>query len=192
MLASILGVLLAAISLDGVTGRELAAQASLDALNVRIGDPLTLTVDFYGTADFASIHPPELSRYVDAKVWKVDDASAKTETYRNARRLVYRVRPRKVGLVEFPSLSFSYDTADGGARAEVSTEAIPVHVKPGSQVALAELDEVKTRAFPRIACSRGARLAPPRRRRRSPRSTSPRRASTRRHARYSPATGPGR
>ena len=144
MLSSILGVLLAAISLDGVTGRELAAQASLDALNVRIGDPLTLTVDFYGTADFASIHPPELSRYVDAKVWKVDDASAKTETYRNARRLVYRVRPRKVGLVEFPSLSFSYDTADGGAKAEVSTEAIPVHVKPGSQVALAELDVVKT------------------------------------------------
>ena len=89
--------MIAAIALDGVTGGELRAEARFDANNVHVGDPMTLTVDFAGDADFAALHPPELSREVDRNVWKVDDASARTETFRDARRLTYRVRPLKQG-----------------------------------------------------------------------------------------------
>ena len=130
-------LLLGTIGLDGVTGGQLTARAAFDANNVRLGDPMILTVDFIGTADFAALHPPALSREVDRTAWKVDDVSAKTDTYRDARRLVYRVRPLREGVLEFPALEFSYN--DGAAK--VATRPIPVHVKPGTQAALAGLDE---------------------------------------------------
>ncbi|MBQ8126554.1 MAG: hypothetical protein IJ173_11865, partial [Kiritimatiellae bacterium] len=112
-LATIL--LLGTINLDGVTGGRLTARAAFDANNVRLGDPMILTVDFIGTADFAELHPPALSREVDRRAWKVDDVSAKTDTYRDARRLIYRVRPLREGVLEFPALEFSYN--GGAARA---------------------------------------------------------------------------
>lgn len=141
MLGGILAAALAAISLDGVKGSGLRAQATFDANNVNVGDPLALTVDFIGTADFESLHPPRLAREVDAKTWKVDDASARTETYRNARRLSYRVRPMREGLLEFPALEFSYmSSADTNKLLTVRTAAVPVHAKPGDRVALAALD----------------------------------------------------
>lgn len=135
-----IGCILAAVSLVGVSGADLRARAFFDANNVHVGDPLVLTVDFIGEADFESLHPPALSKEVDRAEWKIDDASAKTETYRDARRLTYRVRPMREGLLRFPALSFTYDSVTAGGPAVVSTDEIPVHSKPGSQVALGELD----------------------------------------------------
>ena len=74
------GLFLAAIELAGVTGTDLRARAFFDCNNVKVGDPMTLTVDFIGNADFAALHPPRLSRALDGRVWKLDQASAKTET----------------------------------------------------------------------------------------------------------------
>ncbi len=106
------------------------AQASFDANNVRVGDPMILTVDCIG-AEFTEVHPPAISKEVDAKIWKVDDESAKTETFNNGRRFVYRVRPIQEGLQTFPALSFL----------EAETQPIPVHVKPGVQAVLAGLEQ---------------------------------------------------
>ena len=126
-------ILLAAIQLSGVTGENLRARAFFDANNVKVGDPLVLTVDFLGNADFASLHPPALSRSVSKSDWKLDDASAKTDTFRDARRLTYRVRPMREGVLWFPGLEFEYEGLDGVKRL-VRSNAIPVHAKPGADV----------------------------------------------------------
>ena len=117
MLSSICGMFLAStIALDGVSGSSLRAVASFDSNNVHVGDPMVLTVDFIGNADFASLHPPALSREVDRSQWRVDDTSAKTETYSNARRLVYRIRPLKDGVLTISGTGkmddFRYDSED--------------------------------------------------------------------------------
>ena len=138
MTAFLLKIAFAAIPLAGVVGEKLRARAFFDANNVTVGDPLVLTVDFIGEADFKSLHPPALSRYVNGEDWKVDDLSAKTETYRDARRLVYRVRPMREGVLYFPALEFGYASADGVSRA-VKSNVIPVHSKKGAQVEVAEL-----------------------------------------------------
>lgn len=136
MLSSLFNLcLLAVVTLDGLTGDHLTARASFDANNVRVGDPMTLTIDFIGSASFSDLHPPALSREVDGRIWLVDDVSAKTKTYLNARRLVYRVIPRRAGLNVFPALTFAFDGGTAGTR------AIPVHVKPGVQAALSALDD---------------------------------------------------
>ena len=133
-------LMMAAIPLTGVVGETLRTRAFFDANNVKVGDPLVLTLDFIGTADFASLHPPALSKLVDRKDWKLDDASAKTETYRDARRLTYRVRPLHPGVLWFPELEFTYTDAQGGER-RIRSNAIPVHVRPGVDVVVDDLPE---------------------------------------------------
>ena len=64
-------LLLAAIKLAGVTGGELTTRAYFDVNNAKVGDPLVLTIDFIGEADFTALHPPALSRHVDRADWKV-------------------------------------------------------------------------------------------------------------------------
>jgi hypothetical protein len=134
------GLLLAAvIQLTGVVGDSLRTRAFFDANNVKVGDPLVLTIDFIGKADFEALHPPRLSRHVSGKDWKLDDASAKTLTVPNARRLVYRVRPMRKGLLYFPAFEFGYETSSGEKRTVRSNE-IPVHAKTGAQVVVAEME----------------------------------------------------
>ena len=135
-----IGLLLATvIQLTGVVGESLRTRAFFDANNVKVGDPLVLTIDFIGKADFESLHPPRLSRHVNGRDWKLDDASAKTVTVPNARRLVYRVRPMRKGLLYFPAFEFSFETAKGERRTVRSNE-IPVHAKTGAQVVVAEME----------------------------------------------------
>ncbi|MBQ6457320.1 MAG: BatD family protein [Kiritimatiellae bacterium] len=140
--SSVFPFMLAVVALSGVSGDALTARAYFDANNVRVGDPMILTIDFIGSAQFEDLHPPELSREVDQKTWKIDDTSAKTETYLNARRLVYRLRPMREGLLRFPALTFRW-----GDGAETATREIPVHVKPGVQAALV-FDSQEQRAMP--------------------------------------------
>lgn len=148
LLAAVFNAVLSAIPLAGVTGEELSARAYFDAHNVRVGDPMVLTIDFIGEAEFFDLHPPALSREVDRSVWKIDDASAKTETYRDARRLVYRVRPMKEGLLRFPSLEFTYEGTNGRGPLKVLTSAMPVHARAGDQAVLAGLEEADASSMP--------------------------------------------
>ena len=124
------GLFLAAIELAGVTGTDLRARAFFDCNNVKVGDPMTLTVDFIGNADFAALHPPRLSRALDGRVWKLDQASAKTETVDGARRVTYRVRPLQAGVLWLPAIEFKC----GDLR--FSANPVPVHAKAGADLAI--------------------------------------------------------
>ena len=142
-----LSLLLAAIQLVGVEGSDLRARAFFDANNVKVGDPLVLTIDFLGEADFKDLHPPALAKVVGRQDWKLDDVSAKTDTFRDARRLTYRVRPMREGVLWFPSLEFEYEGPDGTKRITRSNE-IPVHAKAGLGVVVEEMGE-ETNAMPK-------------------------------------------
>ena len=133
-------LLLAAIQLAGVEGNDLRARAFFDANNVKVGDPMILTIDFIGEADFKDLHPPALAKAVGKGDWKLDDVSAKTDTFRDARRLKYRVRPMREGVLWFPALEFEYTGTDGSRRITRSNE-IPVHAKVGAQVVVKGMDE---------------------------------------------------
>ncbi len=136
----------AAIPLAGVTGEFLRTRAFFDANNVKVGDPLILTIDFVGVADFASLHPPVLSKFISRTDWKLDDTSAKTDTYQDpyfrtvGRRLTYRVRPMRDGVLYFPALDFTYLDVTGGTRT-VTSNPIPVHAKKSSDVVVAGMSQ---------------------------------------------------
>lgn len=125
----------------GAIASNLSVTASLDAKVCTAGDPLTLTMEIAGAANAASVHPPDFSFVATGSVFRVDVASAKTETIGTTRRFTWRVRPLKAGTVEFPSLPVSY--YDVGSRKYVTrnTDSIPIQVKAGAQAALGVLDE---------------------------------------------------
>lgn len=145
--SSIFAAALSVISLDGIVAGDITASADFDAYNVHAGDPMELTVDFMGEADFLSLQPPKISEVVDSSIWKVDDKSASTADYRGQRRITYRVRPVKEGCLEFPRLTFSYIHHKIGKKAKISTCAIPVHSKKASQIELS-LSEEENAALP--------------------------------------------
>ena len=164
--------LLAAIRLVGVTGGELTTRAYFDVNNAKVGDPLVLTIDFVGDADFTALHPPALSKHVSKEDWKVDDLSAKTETDTKriggffssrevavARSLTYRVRPMREGVLWFPALEFEYE-GPGGIVRTVAANEIPVHAKKGEQVVVKELsaDMEKMPEPPELAMDPGVEL----------------------------------
>lgn len=166
-------LLFAAIKLVGVAGDELATRAYFDVNNAKVGDPLVLTIDFIGEADFTALHPPALSKHVDKADWKVDDLSAKTETDTKrvggffssrevavARSLAYRVRPMREGVLRFPALSFEYEDGAGGVRTITANE-IPVHAKKGEQVVVQDLaaDAEKMPEPPELVDDPGVPLA---------------------------------
>ena len=165
-------LLMAAITLTGVTGGELATRAYFDVNNAKVGDPLVLTIDFIGEADFTALHPPALSKHVDRADWKVDDMSAKTDTDTKrvggffssrevtvAKSLTYRVRPMREGVLWFPALTFEYADAGGRTRTVTANE-IPVHAKMGEQVVVKDLgaDVEKMPEPPDIAEDPGVKL----------------------------------
>ena len=164
--------LVAAIRLVGVTGGELTTRAYFDVNNAKVGDPLVLTIDFVGDADFTALHPPALSKHVSKEDWKVDDLSAKTETDTKriggffssrevavARTLTYRVRPMREGVLWFPALEFEYE-GPGGTVRTVTANEIPVHAKKGEQVVVKELsaDSEKMPEPPELAMDPGVAL----------------------------------
>lgn len=141
-------ILMAAIELTGVTGSKLSARAFFDANNVTVGDPMTLTIDFLGQADFTSLHPPLLASALDRAVWKLDQASAKTDTIPTARRVTWRLRPLKAGVLWFPKLDFKCDDL------VFSSNPIPVHARPGIDVDIA-LGEEEIDAMPPVPSENG-------------------------------------
>ena len=129
MLSLACGLLMATLTLDGVSGSGLCADASFDANNVSVGDPLTLTLDFAGDVELETIHPPALAAELDAALWRVDDTGAQTTTCEDRRLITYRVRPLQDGVLVFPALTFAYRGAGEDARLTASTLPVPVRVR---------------------------------------------------------------
>ncbi|MBR1588512.1 MAG: BatD family protein, partial [Kiritimatiellae bacterium] len=134
----------------GAVSSNLSARATLDTNVCTAGDPLVFTLDVSGAADLASVYPPALGKLAKWDVFRVDEASVKTDTFSDSRRFTWRVRALKAGTVEFPSIPVAYYDLGKRAYVTVDTGKIPIQVKAGAQAALGALDETgdETDALP--------------------------------------------
>lgn len=154
MILAAMSLLAAVIPLGGVTGENLTVQAELDSCNVRLGDPMSVSLSFYAPVgfDFKALRPPVLAPSVDGQDWRLDKESAKTETryiVQNnentacGRTFTYGIRPLQEGVVTFPALEFSYTSESSDEPVVLKTGPIPVHVRPALQVALVETESAE-------------------------------------------------
>lgn len=129
-------------SFCGAISSNLVVTATLDTNICTAGDPLILTLDIAGACNPASVHIPSFAAELNKTgVFRVDDASLKTETLAASRRFSWRMRALRTGTLEFPSLPVSYYDLSRRTYETVRTEMIPLQVKAGAQAALGALDE---------------------------------------------------
>ena len=126
----------------GALSSNLVVRATLDTNVCTSGDPLVFTLDVTGAADLASVRPPALGDLVKGDVFRVDEASLKTDTFDDSRRFTWRVRALKAGTVEFPSIAVSYYDLGTRTYKTVRTEKVPIQVKAGVQAAVIDAPEV--------------------------------------------------
>ena len=127
-------------SFCGAICSNFSAKASLDTSVCTAGDPLVLTLDVSGPDDPSAVHPPVLAPFVTNGIFRLDDASVKTDTLSGARRFTWRVRAVKAGTMEFPSLPISFFNLTTRSYETVHTESIPIQVKAGAQAVLGSID----------------------------------------------------
>ena len=126
----------------GAIGSNVTAVARLDANVCTAGDPLVLTLTVAGATDPSRIRMPALEKDVNADgVFRIDASSVKSSLNGGARVFTWRVRARKAGTVEFPSLPFAFFDVGRRTYRTIRTESIPVQVKAGAQVTLGLSDE---------------------------------------------------
>lgn len=126
----------------GAISSNLVAKATLNASVCTAGDPLELTLDISGVTDLSNVYAPSFAGELNkGGVFRVDEASLRTETLAASRRFTWRVRTLKAGTVEFPSLPVAYYDPAARAYRTFRTASIPVQVKAGVQAALGAIDD---------------------------------------------------
>jgi len=120
----------------GFTGSvgEYTIDASIDVGEVRVGDPLTLTLRIAGTGNPEAIREPglilpETFEQYDPKI--TESSSTASRLMRGAKRFEYILIPREEGESTIPAIAFSYFNPATKAYASVSTPAFPVRITPG-------------------------------------------------------------
>ncbi|MFC1890453.1 BatD family protein [Thermodesulfobacteriota bacterium] len=121
---------------EGFTGSvgEYTIDASIDADEMRVGDPLTLILRIAGTGNPETIREPEIrlpdafEKY-DPKV--TESSNAVSGPVRGEKRFEYILIPREEGDKTIPAVELSYFNPATQAYASVSTKAFLVRVTPG-------------------------------------------------------------
>lgn len=113
-------------SYSGAIG-EFQVGAQLAPTEVRVGDPMTLTLTIRGKGRLEDILPPRIHEVEGIKdQFRVYDATAEN---RGKRRIfTYSVRPLQETLAEFPALPFAYFQPEDGKFVETHTTPIPITV----------------------------------------------------------------
>ncbi len=126
----------------GAIGSNVTAVARLDANVCTAGDPLILTLSISGATSPPQIRVPSIAGEASATgIFRVDESSVKSRIEGSSRVFTWRVRARKAGTVEFPSLTVAFFDVASRTYRMCRTESIPVQVKAGAQVALGLSDD---------------------------------------------------
>lgn len=116
----------------GAIGKTFAAEAALDALNVKAGDPVRLTVTFRTDCDPALLRAPRLP---DLPGFRAYGEPAR-RTLSDGVAFAFSLRPVRDGLLEIPPLTFAWFDRAAREYRTAATAAVPLRVRPTAQLAL--------------------------------------------------------
>lgn len=110
----------------GVVGK-LTVTAELTPPQVKVGDPLTLTVIITGQGTLAAAAPPDLSRIATVSDrFKVYEATQQAKG--NTCRFTYALRPLAESEQAFPAIPISYFDVDQEKYVTLQTNSLPLRV----------------------------------------------------------------
>jgi len=101
--------------------------ADLAPSAVRVGDPVTLTVQLSGQGSLENTHPPKIAGMLSVvENFRTYDATL-TST-ENTRTFIYSLRPLHTTVTEFPSIPVSYFDVETEQYVTLQTDTIPIVV----------------------------------------------------------------
>ncbi|MEZ6125478.1 MAG: BatD family protein [Planctomycetaceae bacterium] len=120
----------------GAIGRyTMIAQGTPD--DVSVGDSITLSLGIVGTGPMELVQAPPLSELPDLiRDFRVTDQSLAGLVQDNSKLFTTTIRPRRDDVREIPAIPFSFFDPDQGTYETVYSEAIPIIVRPGSNLSL--------------------------------------------------------
>ena len=105
-------------------------EASAQPTDVKVGDPISLTLKLSGPSYLEGVKPPRLDLQEDlAKDFKVPEEISPAKIEGGKAVFIQTLRAKTPGVREIPPVELSYfDTKDGAFKV-VRTQAIPIHVE---------------------------------------------------------------
>jgi hypothetical protein len=121
---------------------EYRVSASASPKDLRVGDPLTLTIDIErgeGSGSLELISAPDLTANPEvAADFAILDKNPTGRSEGNVKRFAYALRPKKAG-VGIPALTVTVFDADRERFSEVATQPVVLTVSEGSHVGVGDL-----------------------------------------------------
>lgn len=116
----------------GAIGSRFSADVTLDALNVKVGDPVKLTIALLSDGDPELLRAPRLPEFKGFRAY----GEPVRNTLEGGYAFVYNLRPLRAGLLEIPPLTFAwFEKATRTYQVEHSV-AVPLYVHPSAQLVL--------------------------------------------------------
>ncbi len=113
-------------------------EAQVTPEEVRVGDPLTLTLNLRSEGSLALAVPPDLEQIPEfAEQFRIYDAS--TDTQGGTRRFVYALRSKTATVDAIPSIPLSYFDVETERYVTLETERLPVDVAEAERLSAADL-----------------------------------------------------
>lgn len=116
----------------GAIASRFSCETTLDALNVKLGDPVKLSLTCRTDADTESLRPPVLPELPGFRIY----GEGSRDRFEGGCTFHYALRPLRDGLLEIPALQPAwFDRQTESYRVE-TTDPIPLRVHPSAQVML--------------------------------------------------------
>lgn len=116
----------------GAVATSFEAVATLDALNVKVGDPVALTLTFKTDAASEQIRAPSLPSLKGFRLY----GDPKRTTFEGGCSFTYPLRPIQQGLLEIPALPIAWFDKQERVYRQQHTIAVPLYAHPSAQLVL--------------------------------------------------------
>ena len=131
---------------SGLVGRfEIAARAT--PLEVKVGDPMELSVTITGSGDLRHLLAPDLTRTSSLGEFRVSADSPPTLAAEQA-TIRHTLRALHHAVAEIPAVRISVFDADSGRYVELASEPIPITVHPTREVTLLDVEGAAANGTP--------------------------------------------
>lgn len=108
--------------------------------NVRVGDPIELTISIHGNGPLETLPPPALADQPGlTEHFRVPRETLAGEVVRGARRFTQVIRPKSVEVTTIPPITYSFFNPATGRYEQARSEPISIRVEGGSTLAAADL-----------------------------------------------------
>lgn len=117
---------------EGFTGAvgEFMTSTSLDTNTVKVGEPITLTVEMTGEGNFSRILAPEIPENENFKLYpsKTSFEQAHDTGIHGTKKFEYIIIPKDDTITETPAIPFTYFDPDTKSFQDITIQSIPIQV----------------------------------------------------------------